>query len=36
LRQKIEEDFSHPQLLVTDEGGYKLLQTSGASSRRFS
>jgi DNA-binding response OmpR family regulator len=36
LRQKIEEDFSHPQLLVTEEGGYKLLQTSTLSSRRFS
>ena len=36
LRQKIEEDFSHPQLLVTEGGGYKLLQTGGTSSGRFS
>src|SRR5215510_3405860 len=28
LRQKIEEDFSHPQLLLTEGGAYKLLATA--------
>ena len=36
LRQKIEENLSHPQLLVTEDGGYKLLQTSGVSPGRSS
>jgi DNA-binding response OmpR family regulator len=34
LRRKIEEDFSHPQLLLTEGGAYKLLPTAIVSSRR--
>jgi len=34
LRQKIEEDYSHPRLLLTEGGGYKLLPTGIGSSRR--
>jgi DNA-binding response OmpR family regulator len=34
LRQKIEEDFSHPQLLQTEGGAYKLLATAIGLSKR--
>jgi DNA-binding response OmpR family regulator len=34
LRQKIEKDPSHAELLVTEGGGYKLLPKVGASLRR--
>jgi DNA-binding response OmpR family regulator len=28
LRQKLERDFSHPELLLTEHGGYRLLATA--------